>query len=197
MKTPPLPSADAMALRVIAVATDFVGLGEVASNAHWDDARTLWPETDKDVWLRTWMQKVPGWKPGAPYCAAFAGAVVAAVLYSARVSMVQLNNSFLDVWTAHCMTNVRHLQRRGLLSAEPVPGALWLARHGTTDSGHAGIVAAVNGRQMSTIEGNTNDAGGREGDGIFTKLLPIKGRGNLITQGFLHPAGVLELITKL
>lgn len=182
------------AQKLIAVATDFVGLTETENNARWDDPRTAWKDTDKEVWLRTWMRKVDGWTPGAPYCAAFVGSVVAATLHGYGVPMAKIETVWLGLWSAHCMTNVARLKARGILSTQPVPGALWLARHGSTQSGHAGLVTATNGRQMGTIEGNTNDAGGREGDGIFIKQLPVSGRGSLKTQGFLHPATILDLL---
>lgn len=185
------PTSKELGDKIIAIATDFIGLGEVESNSHWDDPRTKFKDTDKDVWLRSWMRKFQGWTPGAPYCAAFAGACAAAALKGFSLDY----EKFIAAWTAHCMTNVRALSKKKLLSASPVAGSLWLARHGTTDSGHAGIVQQVFGDAMATIEANTNDAGGREGDGIFTKKLPVVGRGKLATQGFLTPASILKLIS--
>jgi Putative peptidoglycan binding domain len=43
------------------------------------------------------------------------------------------------------------------------PGSLFLERGGVTGFQHCGIVAAVNGDTMKTIEGNTNDDGSAEG----------------------------------
>lgn len=185
---------EVFAARLIAVATDFVGLGETENNKTWDDPRTAGNDADKTIWLRTWMAKVDGWTPGEPYCAAFVGAVVASQLYGSGVPMVDIQKKWLSVWSAHCMTNIERLKKRGILSSEPVKGALWLLRSGTSQSGHAGMVAATNGRQISTIEGNTNAVGGREGDGIFLKMSPISGRGSLKTQGFLHPSAILNLM---
>lgn len=188
-----LIDAKAFAQKLLAVASDFQGLGEVVNNEHWDDPRTTFKDVDKDVWLRTWMAKVDGWTPGAPYCAAFVGAVVAATLKGYGVPMERIESVWLKLWCAHCMTNVARLKAKGVLSQVPVPGALWLAQSGNSQRGHAGIVNATNGRQMSTIEGNTNDAGSNEGDGIFAKQLPISGRSSLKTRGFLHPASILDL----
>jgi len=36
-------------------------------------------------------------------------------------------------------------------------------------TGHTGFVAAVIGGKLTTIEGNTNDGGSREGIGVFTR----------------------------
>ncbi|MDB6132930.1 MAG: hypothetical protein JWM59_1173 [Verrucomicrobiales bacterium] len=42
------------------------------------------------------------------------------------------------------------------LSAQPAPGSLWLARHGDSALGHAGIVIKAGGNGlMTTIESNT------------------------------------------
>jgi len=184
-----------LADRIIAIATDFVGLVEREENAHWDDPRTPARDVDKDVWLRTWMEKISGWEPGAPYCVAFDGAVIAASLYQFGANPER----FLSNWTAHVMTNVRHLRALGLLSHTPSRGGVWLARHGDSDSGHAGIVADVHHDAIVTIEGNTS-AGPtadpqqqRQGDGIWIRTLSQRGRGDLLTKGFVDPEGILKL----
>lgn len=181
--------------RIIATATDFVGLVEREENSHWDDPRTPYRDVDKDVWLRTWMEKISGWEPGAPYCVAFDGAVIAASLYQLGVPIAK----FLRNWTAHVMTNARHMHSLGLLSSTPSRGAVWLARHGESDSGHAGIVMDVHGNSMVTIEGNTS-AGPtadpqqqRQGDGIWIRTFPQGGRGDLVTQGFVSVESVLKI----
>jgi len=181
--------------RIIATATDFVGLVERVENSHWDDPRTPYRDVDKDVWLRTWMEKISGWEPGAPYCVAFDGAVIAASLYQLGVPI----EKFLGHWTAHVMTNARHMKALGLLSSSPSRGAVWLARHGASDSGHAGIVVDVHGNRIVTVEGNTS-AGPtadsqqqRQGDGIWIRTFPLGGRGDLVTQGFVNVESILKL----
>lgn len=54
--------------------------------------------------------------------------------------------------------------QRGL----PAPGAIAIFDHGG-GHGHCGIVQSV-GAQVVNIEGNTNDQGSREGDGVYRKL---------------------------
>jgi hypothetical protein len=44
----------------------------------------------------------------------------------------------------------------------PMPGDIFIQDHGK-GKGHTGIVEAVQGDKISTIEGNTNDEGSREG----------------------------------
>jgi hypothetical protein len=49
-------------------------------------------------------------------------------------------------------------------------------------NGHTGIVKAVNGGKIVTIEGNTNVEGGREGIGVFERTRKI----NSINKGFIN-----------
>jgi hypothetical protein len=49
------------------------------------------------------------------------------------------------------------------------PAAASAARKGVWCQGHTGIVVAVDAVGFHTIEGNTNAAGSREGDGVYRK----------------------------
>jgi hypothetical protein len=171
---------------LIAHATNYVGLVEIEQNSRWSKPAL-------SAALLKLMKRVPWWAPGAAYCAAFDAAVVIETLAAAGLDATP----FLKHWTAHCMTNARKMRELKLLSAAPVKGALWLARHGSTDSGHAGIVTDTSGDSMSTIEGNTSagKAGSqRNGDGIYARVRNVRSNGNLITQGFVHPGAILKII---
>jgi peptidoglycan hydrolase-like protein with peptidoglycan-binding domain len=52
------------------------------------------------------------------------------------------------------------------------PGAIFIVDHGS-GKGHTGIVTKVVDGQIGTIEGNTNQAGSREGDGVYQKTRTI------------------------
>jgi hypothetical protein len=52
------------------------------------------------------------------------------------------------------------------------PGAIFIVDHGA-GKGHTGIVTRVEGGEIRTIEGNTNERGSREGDGVYEKTRPI------------------------
>jgi hypothetical protein len=52
------------------------------------------------------------------------------------------------------------------------PGAIFIVDHGA-GKGHTGIVTRVFDGQVGTIEGNTNQAGSREGDGVYQKVRTI------------------------
>ena len=77
------------------------------------------------------------------------------------------------------------------VSQTPVVGAVAIWRHGSGWQGHAGIVVAINGDSMSTVEGNTNAAGGREGIEVASKMRKWKGvpyqANGLNIVGFIHP----------
>lgn len=60
------------------------------------------------------------------------------------------------------------------------PGSVFIVDHGA-GKGHTGIVTRVVDGQIGTIEGNTNQAGSREGDGVYQKLRTI----GSINVGFL------------
>lgn len=183
-----------LATRIVDRATNFVGLSEVRQNAVWDDKNTPEWEKGKSDWLRKHMARVKGWEPGAPYCAAFDGAVVATVLDNLGID----SKPFLAKWTAHVMTNVRTLKGLKLHSEMPTIGSLWLARFGDTDKGHAGIVVARTKFAITTVEGNTMKQAGeaereRQGDGIWIRQFPISGRGELRTQCFCSCDAILAL----
>lgn len=182
---------------LISTATDFVGMVETRQNRVWDDPRTQDIETEKSVRLSRSMSEF-GWNSGEPYCAAFAGAVVA--ITAARCGLFYAE--FRRIWTPHCMTNVRKLKHLGLLDAQPSPGSLMLMRHGETDSGHAGLCCHIEGlypnRMLITIEGNTmpGSAGDqRQGDGIYQRVRNVFTNGDLKTQGWLSAKSLLSLLS--
>ena len=47
------------------------------------------------------------------------------------------------------------------------------ARAGRIRKGHTGLIYAVDGTTIETIEGNTNVEGSREGDGVYRKTLDV------------------------
>lgn len=183
---------------LISVATDFVGLVEVESNATWDDPTTAPVEVEKSRLLSSTMS-LYGWDPGEPYCAGLLGAVVTLACRKLGLD----DTEFRRIWTAHCMTNVRKFARLKLLdpATAPTEGALMLMRRGDTENGHAAIVQAVDGlypnRTLATVEGNTSrtlKGSQRQGDGIFTKVRNVNRNGDLITQGFVSVKALLTLL---
>lgn len=184
---------------VIREASRFVGLREVRPNANWDNPATPGPDTALVTELRELMRPTP-WQPGWAYCAAFCEAVVRRVLQ--RVAATKDESArFLSVMGPGVRVSFNAFKERKLTTPTPVPGAIWFARHGTSEQGHAGIVTGVSmaHQHMSTIEANTSldstdPRKDREGDWITTKTFPAKGRGDLITLGFVSPKAICNLV---
>lgn len=63
---------------------------------------------------------------------------------------------------------------------DPEPGDIFIMDYGR-GLGHTGIVTAVHGDVVDTIEGNTNGGGSREGDGVYPRTRKIKS-----IRGFLR-----------
>lgn len=116
----------------------------------------------------TWLPPGP-W----PWCAAFTAWVLRAWLRhtDVRDALHLGDDEAVQQWRcrdARAYGWEDWAQRRGLLILpESAP-----ARRGdfvTFDFSHIGIVAADDGPSISTIEGNTNGTGSREGDGVYAK----------------------------
>jgi len=174
----------------------FVGLREVRPNAAWDNPKTPGPETALTQELRALMRPTP-WQPGWAYCAAFREAVVRAAFANLGITAAE-GARFFNTMGPGVRVSFRAFAALKLTSAEPARGAIWFARHGTSANGHAGIVTAHGQGLLGTIEDNTsldsrNTAKDREGDWITSRLFPAKGRGPLVTLGFVTPEAILKL----
>ena len=190
-------SPEALTNAILRQAGRFTGLREVQPNTDWDNPAT--PGTDRALVdeLRALMRPSP-WEPGWAYCAAFCEGIVLAALRSLSATPAQIKR-WQETMTPHCVTSATNFRKLGLLSDSAEPASIWLARHGSTSKGHAGIVTAVRGVSMATIEGNTaldpaSAEKEREGDWITQRLRFLKGTGTLATLGFVTPASILKLI---
>lgn len=184
-----------LANAIIRYASRFIGLREVRPNAEWNNPATRGDDAELSRELREIMRPSP-WEPGWAYCAAFCEGVVASALFWLGLS----NAHFRAVMSPHVLTSAREFRKLGLLSVDPAPGSIWLAQHGQSNNGHAGIVTASEGgrTKIATIEANTsldssNPAKDREGDWITTRIFPVRGRGTLRTLGFVTPSAILSL----
>lgn len=192
-------TSPALATLIIRQASAFVGLREVEPNRDWDIPSTPHPDSELVRQLKALMRPSP-WQDGWAYCAAFCEGVVAAALF--ELGTGQQVERWRAVMGPHVVSAWQAFRSRGLVSAQPVPGAIWLARHGDTSNGHAGIVTAVRegGVSMATVEANTSldattAAKEREGDWITTRVRMTRGTGSLRTLGFVTPDAVIKLVT--
>ena len=190
-------SSETLGDQIVREAGRFVGLREVRRNSDWDNPKTPERDTALAEELRRLMRPSP-WEEGWSYCAAYCDGIVGVALRSLGFSETKVKR-WSKVMTPHCVTSAGNFRVRDLLTEKPVRGAVWLARHGTSSNGHAGIVTATSGRSMSTIEANTSldpttSAKDREGDWITTRIRSVSGTGNLRTMGFVTPASILSLL---
>lgn len=66
-----------------------------------------------------------------------------------------------------------HWQRtHGQKVNNPQPGDIFIMDFGG-GHGHTGLVKEVKGSMIYTVEGNTNEANSREGDGVYERIRPI------------------------
>lgn len=95
--------------------------------------------------------------------------------------------------TEHCLTCWRETPIAQRVRTLPLAGAIVLWRHGSSDSGHTGIVESCDGETMWNFEGNTGggvDPHGkvvREGDGIYHTHRSLGTIGDMHLLGWLKP----------
>lgn len=127
------------------------------------------------------FQRSVGLLPGDPWCAAF-------------VAWCMMKSRGLATPPAWCSGSAVTTWQKGSRRAGPAgactplfedfrervqPGWIWVrardeagvadVRQGNWSRGHTGIVVSVDSVGFHTVEGNTNEAGSREGDGVYLR----------------------------
>lgn len=148
-------------VRLIAAASAFVGIGEEGGNNRGQVV---------DLFLRQVRQP-----PGQPWCAAF----VHHVGYWSHFDHVSKSSSWPLPATASCWELGEFARVRAVLRRDPMPGDVFLVFSPELKRfAHTGIVVSVAGTQTSqadtvygcnTIEGNTSDAGSRDGQATLSR----------------------------
>lgn len=105
------------------------------------------------------IQRTTGNKRGDAWCASFVNFVI---------DIAYKDQNPLPA-TASCDELLAFAKARGLFTASPEPGDVFLVMKTPTDATHTGIVAKVFAETVSTIEGNTNREGAREGNGVWAR----------------------------
>lgn len=131
--------------------------------------------------------KAAGWYVGAPWCAFFANMVWRKHLKSNDA----LYNLTKKLDSGSAVKTFNNYKADGTFETGDTPkiGAKVIWRLGSGESGHEGIVIAINGNTMTTIEGNTNAHGSREGDCVAIKLRTIERafkEGGLNVVGYIY-----------
>jgi putative peptidoglycan binding protein/CHAP domain-containing protein len=120
-------------------------------------------------WVRLYMKGREGdeW----PWCAGFVCFVLRQAADSAAVALPVRPSFSCDSLAASAREKGRFLPgAKAREDARLKPGALFLTRRTATDWGHVGIVLSTAAETLTTIEGNTNDAGEREGYEVCQRI---------------------------
>jgi hypothetical protein len=113
------------------------------------------------------FQKSIGLEPGDPWCAAFVCFCIQQAAENLGVKpSFQYGGSVYKIWT----------RNPDLQLSAPTDNCIFLLDHGLskkgTRIGHTGFCVAINqshSETLETVEGNTNAAGSRDGDGCYHK----------------------------
>lgn len=155
--------------RALALAERYVGVRE-------HGGRNRGPQIER------WLETV-NLAPGQPWCAAFVSAVLKeAAAGLSMPSPIPLSASVAKLWKR----SPEHMR-----SGSCTRGAIFV--HFTDPQnphgfGHCGFVRGIDDGHALTVEGNTDDAGGRDGDGVWLKRRPLSYFFGFIDVGREGPA---------
>ena len=130
-------------------------------------------------WVRLYMDGNEG-RPW-PWCAGFTSFVLRQAAKTLGVPMPHPFAFGCDFLAGVAQGNGRFLRAKSASELATVkPGYLFLVRKTGNNWSHIGIVEAVQGDAMLTIEGNTNDSGSAEGFEVCRRTRGIKDKDYLI-----------------
>lgn len=93
----------------------------------------------------------------------------------------------------HCMTVWNKTPVAQRVNSIPLKGAIVIWRHGTSTSGHTGVVESCDGKTFTAYEGNTeggfsqSGAVVRDGGGCYHTKRDFKATGSMKVVGFIKP----------
>ncbi|MBN9661000.1 MAG: peptidoglycan-binding protein [Acidobacteria bacterium] len=130
-------------------------------------------------WVRLYMAGNEGreW----PWCAGFATFLLRHAARTLGVAMPHPYAFGCDFLAGVAKGNGRLLQPKSQADLDSIkPGYLFLVRRTTNSWAHIGVVEALQGAAMLTIEGNTNDSGSAEGFEVCRRTRGIADKDYLI-----------------
>lgn len=152
------PTAD----KVIALAKTQVGYHEGRSGGVWNNHQKYSPT-------------VPGleWSQGMAWCATF-------------ISWLALKSGLAALFprTASTVVAASWYQQRGRWSTYPAIGAQGFLAHGSAEF-HTFLVTGYDAQYIYTIEGNSNNNGSPQGDGVYALK---RRRSDAVVEGYGYPA---------
>jgi len=132
--------------------------------------------------------KSAGAEPGSPWCAAFVYFCFQQAAAGLGVANPVIRTaSVLEHWNRAGAAGIARLGNDECI-ADPAlvkPGMIFIIIH-PSGAGHCGLVESVTGTLLTTIEGNTNENGSREGIGVFRRQ---KRTIASISRGYISYAG--------
>ena len=141
--------------KIVDTARKYLGQTEKNNNSGWID-----PTFEAKM-------KAVGWQIGHSWCCYFTE-LVAVEAFAGDADKLQ---AFKHLFQASCTATYANFSGSSKFKVGKVPkvGALMVWRLGQGWKGHIGIVEEVGDGWIKTIEGNTNDQGGREGIEVARK----------------------------
>lgn len=156
--------------KIVLVATKYIGQTEKPKNSGFTK-----PEFEKKM-------VAVGWGRAMAWCAFFVELVC-------REAFPELDAELIKLFSGSAIETFANFKEIGKTTDTPKIGDLVVWRHGKTWQGHIGIVSEIiDGATIRTIEGNTNDLGGREGYIVafrLRKLNQVFNEKGLNIEGFI------------
>jgi hypothetical protein len=150
-------------MKVIETATKYIGTKESKGNVFVEDTNKFNDKVEFAVLVHQ-----AGQKDGESWCA-YTGEVFFKLSYPEHFK------EFDKLFSANCVQTLENFRKAGYgISSIPKLGAVMILRHytdGVPDShGHMGVVTVLHSNtEWTSVEGNTNKAGSREGEIIGAK----------------------------
>ena len=169
--------------KIIDLANKYVGKKELKGNSGFEDKKF-----EEDMITM-------GWEYGWAWCAVFCE-LVWRLSYAKENAIIE--EEVAKAFSPSAVQTLKNLGRTDfVISTTPVKGAvaIWQKYKNGTEhwSGHAAIVEKVDTSKehpiLYTIDGNSNDAGQREGIKVVKKARPLSFqiKDGLVLKGFIHP----------
>jgi hypothetical protein len=145
-----------MMLKIIETANAYLGNEETPNNSGFKN-----PDFEAEM-------REAGWEPGEAWCASFTKLVFKKAYQDQPDIQAEIERLFSKSATkTHANFDASDWKTRnpdGSMIMKPAEGALVVWRMGKSWAGHIGIVTKrISDTEFETIEGNTNEEGGREG----------------------------------
>lgn len=132
---------------------------------------------NRGPWVRTYMQGNEG--TSWPWCAGFVTFLLRQATDSLQVGMPIQGSFSCDSLAAQAKAKNLFVPGREA-EGRVTPGSFFLNRRTSTDWTHVGVVADADNLTITTIEGNTNDEGSREGHEVCIRTRSYDGRDFII-----------------